>query len=201
MRQRGFLRLLGGCSLLAMAVSGWPAAAQDREPAQDSGVIVLDQIILVGEKISRSLNDTAASVSVISERDLDDDQPVDTVEKAIEKTPNLTYTGTVGAPIIRGQDSQGPNSGAGAFFGGTVPRASINVDGRYLSYNEYAYGAASVWDVAGIEVFRGAQTTSQGANSIAGAIIVHTKDPTFTPEGAYQLEVGSNKRRRASLAG
>ena len=200
MRQRGFLRLLGGCSLLAMAVSGWPAAAQDREPAQDSGVIVLDQIILVGEKISRSLNDTAASVSVISERDLDDDQPVDTVEKAIEKTPNLTYTGTVGAPIIRGQDSQGPNSGAGAFFGGTVPRASINVDGRYLSYNEYAYGAASVWDVAGIEVFRGAQTTSQGANSIAGAIIVHTKDPTFTPEGAYQLEVGSNKRRRASLA-
>ena len=90
MRQRGFLRLLGGCSLLAMAVSGWPAAAQDREPAQDSGVIVLDQIILVGEKISRSLNDTAASVSVISERDLYDDQPVDTVEKAIEKTPNLT---------------------------------------------------------------------------------------------------------------
>ena len=200
MGQRGFLRLLGGCSLLAVAVAGLPAAAKDSEPAQRSSVIILDEIILVGEKIARSLTNTAASVSVTSERDLDDNQPVDTVEKAITNTPNLTYTGTVGAPMIRGQDSQGPNSGAGAFFSGMVPRASINVDGRYLSYYEYTRGAASTWDVAGIEVFRGAQTTSQGANSIAGAIIVHTNDPTFEPEGRALLEFGSNRRRRAALA-
>lgn len=146
------------------------------------------------------MTDTEASVSVIPGGDLEEDQPVDTVEKAIVNTPNLNYTGTVGAPMIRSQDSQGPNSGAGALFSGNVPRASINVDGRYLSYCEYTRGAASAWDVADIELFRGAQTTSQGANSIAGAIIVQTNDPTFEPEGRALLEYGSNNRRRAAIA-
>jgi outer membrane receptor protein involved in Fe transport len=62
-----------------------------------------------------------------------------------------------------------------------VPRATINLDGHYLNYNEMYFGAPSVWDVDSIEVYRGPQTTSQGANAIAGAIVVKTKDPTFTP--------------------
>ncbi|MCS5516883.1 TonB-dependent receptor plug domain-containing protein [Pseudomonas qingdaonensis] len=93
----------------------------------------------------------------------------------------MIYTDSVGAPIIRGQDTQGPNNRQNQFWGGTVPRATINLDGHYLNYNEMFFGATSVWDVDSIEVFRGPQTTSQGANAIAGAIIVNTKDPTFTP--------------------
>lgn len=194
-------RLLCGCAGGALIGTGLPVAAQDAaNTGNPKDVIVLDEIVLTGEKVNRSLAQTAASVTVIGRDEIDEDQSEDTVERVIEDVPNITFAGTVGAPMIRGQDSQGPNSGAGAFFGGTVPRASINVDGRYLSYNEYAFGAASVWDVAGIEVFRGPQTTSQGANSIAGAIIVHTNDPTFTPEGAVQLQYGSNSQRRASLA-
>ncbi|MDO5604526.1 MAG: TonB-dependent receptor [Paracoccus sp. (in: a-proteobacteria)] len=197
MRSSNLARLL--CSVCAIGgFCGLPVSvtAQEASPT----VIVLDTLVLHGEKVMRSLSDTASSVSVIAAQDIEANPSDDSVEQVIENVPNVIFTGTVGAPMIRGQDSQGPNSGAGAFFGGTVPRASISVDGRYLSYNEYAYGAASAWDVAGIEVFRGPQTTSQGANSIAGAIIVHTADPTFTPEGAAQLQYGSNARRRASLA-
>ncbi len=81
-----------------------------------------------------------------------------------------------------------------------MPRATINLDGHYLNYNEMFFGATSVWDVDSIEVFRGPQTTSQGANAIAGAIIVNTKDPTFSPEAAYQAEIGSYHSRRSSIA-
>lgn len=84
-------------------------------------------------------------------------------------------------------------------FAGAVPRATINVDGHYLNNNESYFGATSVWDVDSIEVFRGPQTTSQGANAIAGAIIVNTKDPTFTREGAYQAEIGNYNSKRASF--
>jgi outer membrane receptor protein involved in Fe transport len=81
-----------------------------------------------------------------------------------------------------------------------VPRATIHLDGHYLNYNEMFFGATSVWDVESIEVYRGPQTTSQGANAIAGAIVVNTKDPSFRPEGAYQLEAGDYNSRRASIA-
>lgn len=121
------------------------------------------------------------------------------VQSAIQDVPNVYYPGTAGvAPIIRGQDTQGPNTGAVAFYSGTVPRASINIDGHYQTYFETVFGATSIWDVDQIEVFRGPQTTSQGANSIAGAIIVKTKDPTFTPEGALQAEYGSYNTHRVS---
>ncbi len=73
------------------------------------------------------------------------------------------------------------------------------MDGHYLNYNEYYYGGTSIWDVNNIEVFRGPQTTSQGANAIAGTIIVNTNDPTFEREGAYQVEIGNYNSKRSSI--
>ena len=51
-------------------------------------------------------------------------------------------------------------------------RRSI-VDGRRETYNEFVFGAAPAWDLNRIEVFRSPQTTTQGQNSIAGAIFVY----------------------------
>lgn len=196
MKRCAIATLLGSASISAACIllSG-SAIAQDN----DEGYF-LGTILITGEKVERSLQDTASSVSVKTEEDIESNVSADSVATIIRDVPNVMYSGTVGAPTIRGQDAQGPNSGAGAFFGGTVPRATVNIDGHYLGYNELVFGAASLWDVESVEVFRGSQTTSQGANSIAGAMIVNTKDPTFTREGAYQLEYGTLNRRRASIA-
>lgn len=160
----------------------------------------LDTIVVTGERVERSLRNTASSVTHVGADDLEVKTNTGSVAEAIADVPNVTYTGTVAAPVIRGQDSQGPTSGAGAFLSGTVPRATVNIDGRYLSYNELVFGTSSIWDLDSIEIYRGPQTSAQGANSIAGAIVVNTKNPTYYREGAAQLLYGSNNTRRASVA-
>lgn len=174
-----------------------PSWAQEKlinEPA-----VVLQDTVVTGEKVARSLKETASSVSIFDSDDLENEKGASSVADVISEVPNLIYTSTVGAPIIRGQDTQGPNFGSTAFFGGTIPRATINLDGQYLDFYEYVFSGTSIWDVHSIEVFRGPQTTSQGANAIAGAIIVNTNDPTFEPEGAVQAEIGSYNKKRGSV--
>ncbi|WP_299808911.1 TonB-dependent receptor [uncultured Roseibium sp.] len=192
--------LLGSTAVFTVSqlVSGI-AWAQDNGTNTGSGTTLLDTIYVSGENITRTLQETASSVEIITAADLETRPDEQNIQSAIGDVPNVYYPGTVGvAPVIRGQDTQGPNTGAVAFYSGTVPRASINIDGHYQSYFETVFGATSIWDVDQIEVFRGPQTTSQGANSIAGAIIAKTKDPTFTPEGALQAEYGNYNTHRVS---
>ncbi|MCO6187563.1 TonB-dependent receptor [Rhizobium sp. L1K21] len=195
--ERSAAYLCNASAIAIMVVMAGNAVAQDAVTST-RGATQLEAITITGEKVSRSLRNTASSVSAIDSETLEKDSDAASVADVIKSVPNVTFTSTVGAPIIRGQDTQGPNYGSTAFFGGTVPRATINLDGHYLNFYEYVYGGASIWDVDSIEVFRGPQTTSQGANAIAGAIMVNTKDPTFEPEAAYRAEVGSYKGKRAS---
>ncbi|WP_244644231.1 TonB-dependent receptor [Azorhizobium oxalatiphilum] len=182
-----------GVSVVAVAsMLATPGLAQE--------VIELSDVIVTGEKVERTLTQTASSVSVFTANDIANSFGDPTVRDVIEGTPNVVFPGPVSAPIIRGQDTIGPNTGSIAFLSGTVPRATINVDGHYQNWYEYVFGGVPSWDVKSIEVFRGPQTTSQGANAIAGTIIVNTKDPTFTPEMLYQAEYGSYNTNRASIA-
>lgn len=195
------VRSIGTFSILS-AIATAPAFGQTAASSSGAGGgIPLDAIVVTGEKVERDQKNTASSVSVITQKQIETEKTGDaSVSEVINGVPNVVYTDTVSAPVIRGQDTQGPLTGQYSFWGGTVPRATINLDGHYLSYSEYYFGATSAWDVKNIEVFRGPQTTSQGANAIAGAIIVNTKDPTFKPEGAYQAEIGSYNTRRTSVA-
>ncbi|AXK67830.1 TonB-dependent receptor [Burkholderia sp. IDO3] len=195
-------KLTSRASAVALSTLMAPAGAYAQDPANvGTEPVALDAIVVSGEKIRRDLKNTASSVTVKTGKEIRRDETGNaSVRDVLDDVPNVIYTDTVGAPVIRGLDAQGPNNGQNVFWGGTVPRATINLDGHYLNYNEMYFGATSVWDVERIEVFRGPQTTSQGANAIAGAIVVNTKDPTFKPEAAYQAEIGNYRERRASLA-
>ncbi|MEM8702772.1 MAG: TonB-dependent receptor plug domain-containing protein, partial [Pseudomonadota bacterium] len=120
--------LLGGTALftLSQLLTG-PAWAQDAEITDGSETIVLDTIYVSGENLARRLQDTASSVAVITSEDLEARPEAYDVQRAVQDVPNVYYPGTVGtAPIIRGQDTQGPATGGSAFYSGTVPRATIN---------------------------------------------------------------------------
>jgi hypothetical protein len=58
-----------------------------------------------------------------------------------------------------------------------APRVTLQVDGQAVSFNEFVFGLTSVWDVDRIGISQ-PQTTTQGRNSIAGAIFVETPGST-----------------------
>ena len=61
-------------------------------------------------------------------------------------------------------------------------------------------GSQSAWDIAQVEVFRSPQTTTQGRNSIAGAIFVTTRAPTNDWEGRARAILGDFDTRQFSVA-
>ncbi|MEM9030330.1 MAG: TonB-dependent receptor [Pseudomonadota bacterium] len=184
---------------LCIALVASAFASTDASKAQE---IALEGIVVTGENVERTVRETASSVVVFRDEDIQARVEDDSVLKLIQGVPNVTVPtdgGFAGPPTIRGQSSEGPNSGAIAFFSGTVPRTAFVVDGRTLSFNELVFGNTPLWDVKSVEVFRGPQTISQGANSIAGAIIVDTNDPTFERELRFRVVGGSRKRRGAAM--
>lgn len=195
---------------LALAAGAAPASAEEvgaeatRQLAQQSmtsgdGVLRLPAITVIGEKTVRTLQDTASSVSVLSGEDLESNPGIKDLGDAIGRMPNVVDSGTGNfAPTIRGDDATGPANGVFAFLGGTRPRVTIQQDGRPLTFNELVYGRTALWDVDRVEVLRGPQTTLQGRNSIAGAIIVETKDPTFTSEAGARILGGNYGTRQFS---
>ena len=134
---------------------------------------------------------------MFDERDLEN-SAASRVDQIFDLVPNVTTgTGSQG-PSIRGQDTTGALQGLPAFLGGTRPRTSLIIDGRRQTYNEFVFSDAPLWDIDRIEIFRTPQTTTQGQNSIAGAIFVHSNDPTFEWEGRGRVIGGNLRTRQAS---
>ena len=181
-------------AVMAAGAAGQDAsgAASTKPPPEQSTAIVV-----TGERVARTVRDTASSVAVFDERDLETSS-ASRVDQIFDLVPNVTTgTGSQG-PSIRGQDTTGALQGLPAFLGGNRPRTSLVIDGRRQTYNEFVFGDAPLWDIDRIEIFRTPQTTTQGQNSIAGAIFVRSNDPTFEWEGRARVIGGNLRNRQAS---
>ncbi|HKX78860.1 MAG TPA: TonB-dependent receptor [Novosphingobium sp.] len=156
------------------------------------------EIIVTGERQRRSLFDTPSSVAVLTADTIEAQAATDRADQLLAFVPNIQLGSGGDGPTIRGQDSTGVLRDISAFLGGTRPRATLQADGRALSYYEYVFGTTSTWDVAQVEVFRSPQTTTQGRNSIAGAIFLRTADPTEAWEARGRVVAGNFGTRQAS---
>ncbi len=159
-----------------------------------------EAIIVTGERVRRSLKDTPSSVAVFGRREIERMAAPDRIQDLLRFVPNVLIASKRDTPIIRGQNSAGVLGGLPAFLGGARPRTVVQVDGRTITFNEFAFTPEGLWDVDHVEVFRTPQTTTQGVNSIAGAIFIHTADPSYRIEGRARLIAGELHRRQASAA-
>ena len=177
-----------------VCVALWAVVAEEPKSLPDEPE---NAIVVTGERVSRSVRDTPSSVSVISQSEVEANG-ADSVDDVLALVPNLQLGNGSQGPAIRGLDSTGPLSALPAFLGGNRPRTTIIIDGRPVTYNELVFGTFGVWDVNRVEIFRSPQTTTQGPNSIAGAIFVNTNDPTVEPEYGARGIIGNYKMRQIS---
>ena len=158
-----------------------------------------DEILILGERVARTMDETASSV-VAFDADALDDSLAYGLDQLLPLVPNIQPGSGEEGAAIRGQDSTGPLRNLFAFLGGTRPRVTLQIDGRPATYYEYVGSTASMWDLERVEIFRSPQTTTQGRNAIAGAIFIETADPTFAFEGRARALVADPAVRQFSAA-
>ncbi|MQP63732.1 TonB-dependent receptor plug domain-containing protein [Niveispirillum sp. SYP-B3756] len=178
-----------GAALVALLAGGTIAPAQQTQVA-DMGTV--EEIIVTGEKQARSVQDTPTSVKVIGKEQIDNEL-LTSLNDVLLRAANVA--GREGRGFsIRGMDSWNV-SGAGS---GSM--ATVYVDGAVMPRRATAFNSINMWDVKQVEILRGPQSTMQGRNALAGAIIVTTEDPSFEYKGKARLIVGERGRREYAAA-
>lgn len=77
--------------------------------------------------------------------------------------------------------------------------ATILVDDVFQTQLALRAGSFENWDLESIEVRRGAQSTDQGVNSLAGNILLYHKEANQFDEGAGKLALGNFGRKETAL--
>ncbi|MEM9532803.1 MAG: TonB-dependent receptor [Pseudomonadota bacterium] len=154
----------------------------------------LEEIIVTGEKIERSLQDTTSSVAVYDEFTILQQNFTDLYD-VINQTANVTSIFDDAGFTIRGLRNSGASPGDQ-----TSDVSTVYLDGVFIPSGLFTSNGLSLWDIDSVEIFRGPQSTIQGRNALAGAIVARTVDPGNEFEGATQLRYGEFGQLRASGA-
>lgn len=160
--------LLSGVAFAALSVS---AHAQQVTP-EDEAASRLGDIIVTGEKSTRTLQETPTSIAVTTAEKIQRETLI-SIQDVYNRTANLSETYGSSGFTIRGVS----NTGVGA--GGQADAASVYVDGAPIPKWALYGGPTDMWDVQQVEVLRGPQSTIQGLNALAGGIVITTRNPAL----------------------
>nr|WP_315253133.1 TonB-dependent receptor [uncultured Duganella sp.] len=150
----------------------------------------IEQVVISGDKLKRTEIDSSASVGARNRRQIDE-SGMNTVEEVISQMANV---GTAENLSIRGVQSYGPTGGGGKTI-------TVVVDGVPQDGFGQTISSLSVWDADRVEVLRGPQSTNQGRNSLAGAVVLRTRDPQDARDFSYRLSAGNQNAHQVALAG
>jgi vitamin B12 transporter len=156
---------------------------QEASPTPSPGEAEAEQVVVSATRFDIPLDQSPASVSVISSEDLEQKQ-IERVSDALREVPGLSVvqTGTAGqltSVFIRGLRSE---------------HTQVLLDG--IPVNQGLQGAfnfadLTTEDIDRIEVVRGPQSTLYGPQALAGVIQIFTKQGTGTPGVLLAAEGGS----------
>ena len=150
---------------------------------------VLEEIVVTAQKREESLTDVGIAIDVVGGDRLREAGAISLIEVG-KYSPGLnvqTPFGEFGYPLIaiRGVNTDG--------FIETLPQSTgVYADGVYVS--QPPMQAFRLLDLERMEVLKGPQGTIYGRNTIAGAINLISKRPTFEPDGYATVGVGRYSR-------
>jgi len=146
--------------------------------------VTLDPIVVSSDFREKKLSETTNSVVIIGEEELYD-KASKSFEEVVGQTPNVNFTsGASRAHYIQirgiGERSQ--------FTTPVNPSVGINIDG--IDFSQSALGV-TLFDAKQIEVLKGPQGTTFGANGMAGVVNIQSNEPTEEFEGHLETTIGN----------
>jgi outer membrane receptor protein involved in Fe transport len=154
------------------------ATAQTNESAQ------LDTVNVTADFRQLDLMQIPSSITVVGEEDIQN-RNADHLENILSLAPNVNYAaGSSRARFFQirgiGERSQ--------FIDPVNPSVGLIIDGIDMTG---LGGGATLFDIEQVEILRGPQGTAFGANALAGAINIKSKQPTKETEGYVQAKLGN----------
>lgn len=169
---------LGLASSAAFALQNGPATKSEKD---------IEKIVVTGQKLANSLQDTKESVAVFTSEALE--------RRNLENLTDV-YLQT---PGVSGDQFDFRIRGVRNTDGASQPNrgdlASVVIDGVTLTGWVKNEGVSRLWDVEQVEILRGPQSTNLGRNALAGAVVINTADPEFANKGAIRLGIGEYGRK------
>ena len=144
-----------------------------------------EDVTVLGQQQERSIQDTEASVVVATTEQLEA-TGVRNLYQLVDLTPNVASAYGEKGFAIRGIDQRGLGGGGAGLL------VSVKVDGATVQNNQATFfGPYNTWDMGQVEIFRGPQSTQQGRNSLAGAIVMEGADPVYEPVVRGRVSAGT----------
>jgi iron complex outermembrane receptor protein len=170
----------------AAAVSSLPVAAQ---PAGRTPQPEVDDVISVtgARRREEAVQEVPIPVSVV-DGELITEAGAFNVNRIKELIPSVQLYSS--NPRNTGVNIRGLGSPFGLTNDGIEPGVGYYVDG--VLYARPAAMTLDFIDVERVEILRGPQGTLFGKNTTAGAILVTTRKPSFTPEYDFELGLGDD---------
>ncbi|MEM1087823.1 MAG: TonB-dependent receptor [Pseudomonadota bacterium] len=179
--------------LTAASIAALAFAAQAAIAQESGDTVRLEKVTVTGEKVERSLQDTQASVAVVTQQQIED-LGIESFRDAFRTMANVIDADWVDAGfVIRGVNSEGLTPGGEAL-------ATLYIDGAPQTVQGARRGGRGLWDVQQVEVYRGPQSTLSGRASLAGAIYITTQDPMFEQDFKARVTVGELDTFQAAVA-
>lgn len=153
----------------------------------------IEEVVVTGDLREAELLRTPASVTVV-DAEVIAARGATHLEDVLNVAPNVNAAS--GASRARFFQVRGIGE-RGQFAEPIDPSVGVIVDDVDLSG---AAGAATLFDMQQVEIFRGPQSGRYGANAHAGLIVLRSNAPTDTAEGYLNLEAGEFDSRRLGAA-
>ena len=154
----------------AESIAVEPATAVVAPPPQPDAAIEMETVVVIGEKLGRTLAETNSSIAVVRREDLQMGTAA-SMKDVVSQFANVVSAAGDREIAIRGVPQGG--------IGGEGETISVYLDGVALPARAASFaGPLSAWDLQQVEILRGSQSTNLGRSSLAGAVILRSRAPT-----------------------
>ena len=155
--------------------------------------VTLDPVVISSDFRTQKLSQTTNSISLISEEEIAG-RASEPFENLIGQTPNVNFT----SGASRAHHIQIRGIGERSQFTTPInPSVGIMMDG--IDFSQSALGI-TLFDVKQIEVLKGPQGTTFGANGMAGVVNIQSNAPTKETEGHAELTIGNYNEQAFGVA-